>query len=139
MNIFHWKRTSAIPTNPFDLSESQVKQLTDLTTRPGYAILQRLLREVAEHNGDRLLTLRDHSEIRERQGFINAIRHILNLIPNIQERTDIVNAERARLSDADTSGNGPAAAWTGYGGPWRDVYDRIRRSTSGGSPGGDTA
>lgn len=134
MKKFTWKRASAIPTNPFELSKSQVQQLADLTTRPGYAILLKLLQDVAEHNGDILLKLKDHSEIRERQGFINALRYVVDIVPNIQQRADVVNAERARLESDATDGNG--YNWTGFGGPWRDVYDRLRRSAD---PDRDTA
>jgi len=123
MTIFNWKRAKPAKTQlPFGLTKFQINQLRELKSSAAYEVIMGLLRDIAEYNGDRLLDHTDPGDIRERQGYIKALRDTTNLIPQILSRTEQLedNERRAEPTGPDTD----HTAFIGTG--W---YDRVRSWT----------
>lgn len=98
--IFRWKPKIADTPYPFGLTRPQLEQLRRLTDTKGYTIFVNLLQDVAELNGTNLLDTRDYGDIRERQGFIRALRHITQLLPLIQQEAQRLDDEQFRAKQS---------------------------------------
>jgi hypothetical protein len=121
MAFFKWKAEKPATDYPSGLSAEQLEVLKDLQDKPGYDIFIRLLRDHAELNGNLFLGMRDHGDIRDRQGYIKALCMVIEFIPNILEQARKVDDERAK-SKSDSNGQ---PDWRGvFGSRWWDATRR---------------
>lgn len=101
MTIFRWRKDQPLP---FGLSQGEINSLKALQSEPGWAVFRDLLRDVAEYNGSHLLKCKDHSEIRERQGFINALRYTIDIISTIAAEAERREDDKRRKHERETDG-----------------------------------
>lgn len=119
MTIFRWKPKVAETMYPFGLTPYQLEQLGKLTEHRGFAIFTGLLTDIAELNGTSLLDSRDYGDLRERQGFIKALRHVIQLLPMIAQESQRLDNEQQRAKS--TAGHYDDRSF--YGSYW---WDRVR-------------
>jgi len=122
--IFKWKLEKSSQPYPFGLSAERLSALKTLKDLPAFAIFISLLKDVAEWNGNVLLTSSDYGLMRERLGYIKALRQAIDLLDQILGESQRIDDDRARRS-ADSNGNEPSSY---FGGPW---FDALRARLSG--------
>ena len=126
MNIFTWKRREKPKTQyPLGLNAHQLEQLEALKDSKQFGIFISLLKQIAEFNGEVLLSTEDTLFYR-RQGYVNALREVINLLPLILSEARRIDNERTRT----TNGTEPAESSSFLGSPWRDYRERTRDSQS---------
>ena len=118
---FNWRKRET--PYPFNLEEEYIDRLRALRKDGNFRIFTRILQEVAEHNGDILLRYKDHGEIRERQGFITALRYVIDLPDTIIDSAEEADNARRRTTDTGKS-NGPGTGLIGSA--YYDLIQRLR-------------
>ena len=116
---FNWRRRET--PYPFNLEKEYIDRLRTLRKDGNFRIFARILQEVAEHNADILLRYKDHGDIRERQGFINALRYVIDLPDTIIDSAEEADNARRRTTDTGQT-NGPGTGFIGSA-----YYDLIQR------------
>ena len=120
MTLFNWQRGKPAKTHlPFGLTKHQINLLRELRSTKGYEIVVGLLQDISEFNGDRLLDHTDAGDIRERQGYIKALRDTTNLIPSILDRTEQLEDNERRAESQSAGPDADAFIGTRF-------YDRVR-------------
>ncbi len=115
---FNWRKRET--PYPFNLEKEYVDRLRTLRKDGNFVIFARILQEVAEHNGDLLLRYKDHGDIRERQGFINALRYVIDLPDTIIDSAEQVDNARRPTDDGNAAGPRDSFIGSAY-------YDLIKR------------
>ena len=125
MSMFKWRHKTAETYYPYDLNPEDLERLKDLTNERAFIIFTSLLQDIAEYNGETLLNTQDET-LHRRQGYIQALRDIINLLPLILQQAKAVDASR---TNAQSQRNGTDHSGTGFlGGPWWDLRNRVRDS-----------
>ena len=123
--MFRWNYTLAETIYPYDLKPEDLDLLKALTNERAFKIFTSLLKDIAEYNGETLLSTQDET-LHRRQGYIQALRDIINLLPLILQQAKAVDASR---TNAQSQRNGTDHSGTGFlGGPWWDLRNRVRDS-----------
>ena len=118
---FSWRKHETL--YPFNLEEEHISRLRTLRKDGNFRIFARILQEVAEHNASILLRYKDHGEIRERQGFINALRYVVDLPDTIIDKAEEADNARRRTTDTGNT-NGPGTGLIGSA--YYDLIQRLR-------------
>lgn len=93
MKLFNWgSKREPVSDYPYGLNKERVASLEDLTSNKGYVTFMTLLREIAEDKGLNLLHSPEEGNFRYWQGYINCMRMIQTIIPDLVEQTR--NAQR---------------------------------------------
>jgi hypothetical protein len=120
MKLFKWgSRQEPVTDYPYSLNKEKVGALEDLSTDRKYVIFMTLLRDIAEDKGLNLLRSPEESNFRYWQGYVNCLREVQTLIPDLVEQAR--NTQRNK--DVRTHAEPGTDKRTFFGSAWWDsVY-----------------
>ena len=125
--MFKWNYTPAETIYPYNLNPEDLEYLQALTNERSFKIFISLLKDIAEYNGETILNTQG-STLHRRQGYIQALRDIINLIPLILQQAKAVDASRTNAQSL-RNGTTDQHSGTGFlGSPWWDLRNRISKS-----------
>ena len=97
MSIFRWHAPKANEQGlPHGLNTDKLDSLRDLSDNGGYRIFVTMLQDIAEDMGLNLLHYKEPADFRYHQGYINALRDVQTLIPNLVQEHDRPEARPTR-------------------------------------------
>ncbi len=122
MKLFNWgSKREPVTDYPYNLNKEKVGALEDLSSKREHVIFMTLLREIAEDKGLNLLRSPEESNFRYWQGYIQCLREVQTLIPDLVEQTR--NTQRTK--DVRTHAEPGTDRRTFFGaGPWYDAVHR---------------
>jgi len=122
MALFRWTKPAKQPQKPdelpYGLNPDKLAALDELQQDKRYAILVKLLQDIAEDRGLNLLHYKETGDFRFWQGYINALRDVCRLIPDLVER--YVRQQQHAAESGPREGNGEPDRRSFYGSPYWD-------------------